>query len=448
MASDRWLTRAGRLVLGACLIAVAQTGVARSADTSARIVLLPAGERASVVVEFDDEVPKATAIEAADSRSFDVEIGPVRSKVANQWLQAAKQSPLVSEVRVRVVPQGAQGTLVTLHVTAKTPVSGLVRRAQRRIYIDLEPLSVAAASKPVGRTAPAAPDAAAPSAATRPPGPVNPAPEVSGAATSTPMVASPSPVAGTTSDVSPARSPATAMPTAPSSPSVPASAVEDIQRRAELLARQSDVKGLEKLKRDVIARRTSSASGSGSVAGSDAPDPTIEQIDQYLDEARQKRLLTDARLFKDSQPSTTPAAVVPEPDPDASAHAISPDEAFRRAIELLIPELEKMNAMLSQWQPGFVPSPSLPQSLEALTIRLRVLRPPVRLSAFHERLCVALGALAKSWVPGADGVSLVPVGPDTEARLIMTAKGALYDYLKDLALNGPTGPMPSTTPPA
>ena len=207
--------RAGRLVLGACLIAIAPPGLARSADTSTRIMLLPAGERASVVVEFDDEVPKATAIEAADNQSFDVEIGPVRSKVANQWLQAAKQSPLVSEVRVRVVPQGAQGMLVTLHVTAKTPVSGLVRRAQRRIYIDLEPLSVAAASKPVGRTALAAPDAAAPSAATRPPASVNPAPEMSGARPPHRWSHRRSPAAGTTSDVSPARSPATAMPTAP-----------------------------------------------------------------------------------------------------------------------------------------------------------------------------------------------------------------------------------------
>jgi hypothetical protein len=194
------------------------------------------------------------------------------------------------------------------------------------------------------------------------------------------------------------------------------------------------VKGLEKLKTDVIARRASSASGSEPVAASDAPDPMIEQIDRYLDQARQNRLLSDARLFKDSKPPSTPATVVP-------------DEAFQRAIEPLIPELETMNAMLSQWQPGFVPSPSLPQSLEALTIRLRMLRPPVRLNAFHERLCVALRALAKSWVPGPDGVTLVPVRPDTEARLIMAAKGALYDYLQDLALNGPTA-RPSAAPPA
>jgi hypothetical protein len=422
MASDRGLSRARRLVLGACLITVAHPGLARSADTPTKITLLPTGERASVVVEFDDEVPKATAVEAADNRSFDVEIGPVRSKVANQWLQAARQSPLVSEVRVRVVPQGAQGMLILLHVTAKTEVSGLVRRAQRRIYIDLEPLPVAAASKPAGRTASAVPDAAAPSTLQ-------------------------SPVARTTSEVSPAQSPATAVSKAPPSPGVSESRVEEIQRRAELLARQSDVKGLEKLKTDVIARLASSASGSRPVAASDAPDPMIAQIDHYLDEARQKRLLTDARLFKDSKATTTPGAVVREPDPAASAPAIPPDEAFRRAIEPLIPELETMNAMLSQWQPGFVPSPSLPQSLEALTIRLRVLRPPVRLGAFHERLCVALGALAKSWVPGPDGVSLVPVRPDAEARLIMAGKEALYDYLRDLALNGPAA-RPSPAPPA
>jgi hypothetical protein len=171
MVFDPRLTRAGRLVIGACLITVAPSHVARSAETPARIALLAAGPRASVVVEFADEAPKATAIEAPDSRSFAVEIGPVHSTIANQLLQAASASPLVTEVRVRSVPQGPQGTLITLYVTAKTAVSGLVRRAQRRIYIDLEPLSTATASSQGGPTADS-PEAAALTAA-----PGNPAPD-------------------------------------------------------------------------------------------------------------------------------------------------------------------------------------------------------------------------------------------------------------------------------
>jgi hypothetical protein len=170
MAAARPLILAGLVASCVCLIGVTP---ARAADAPARIVLLAAGERASVVVEFDDELPKATAIEAADNQSFDVEIGPVRGKVVNQLLQAARQSPLVTEVRVRGVPQGPEGTLIHLHVTAKTPVSGLVRRAQRRIYIDLEPLSIASASTGTAHPVAARAEATPSPVATGKPGPVD-----------------------------------------------------------------------------------------------------------------------------------------------------------------------------------------------------------------------------------------------------------------------------------
>jgi hypothetical protein len=174
MVFDFLLMRPSRLVLCVCLIIVVAPVAARAADPPVRIVLLPAGERASVVVEFDPETPKATAIEVIDTRSFAVEIGPVRTTVANQLLQAATQSPLVSEVRVRSVPQGTEGTLITLHVSAKNPVSGLVRRAQRRIYIDLEPLSLSSGATRGGSTVLAAPDGAASQAAARTTEPVPP----------------------------------------------------------------------------------------------------------------------------------------------------------------------------------------------------------------------------------------------------------------------------------
>lgn len=161
------LTRAGPVVLSAALSSVVSARAAWPAEPPVRIVLLPAGERASVVVEFDDEMPHATAIEAADELSFAVEIGPVRSQVSNQLLHAATQTPLVSAVRVSCVRQGAQRTLITLHVTAKRPVSGLVRRAQRRIYIDLEPLSPEIASNQGDGPQFERPDAAGASAATQ-----------------------------------------------------------------------------------------------------------------------------------------------------------------------------------------------------------------------------------------------------------------------------------------
>jgi hypothetical protein len=203
------------------------------------------------------------------------------------------------------------------------------------------------------------------------------------------------------------------------------------------LARQLDVKGLEKLKSEVIAARPPSASGASS--SSEVQDPIVAQLDEYLDEARKNRLLTDAKMFKGSPSPDAPAARSSGAAPAPS----SPDDAFRRGIAPLVVELQTMDAMLSQWQPGFIPAASLPQSLEALTIRLRALRPPVALRVSHEQLCVALGALAKSWVPGPDGVSLIPVGND--ARLIISAKAALYDYLQGLAQEESTEAARSAT---
>jgi hypothetical protein len=191
----------------------ATTGVARAADTPARIALLSSGERASVVVEFESDFPKATAVETADPQLFDVEIGPVQSRVANQLLQAASQSPLVTEVRVRGVPQGTRGTLIVLRVTAKAPVSGLVRRARRRVYIDLEPLSIVSASKQ--SVHPAAAPAATPAA----------------------------PAAGTTPGTITTRPPGAVLLAAPAAQPPPLSTppMGDATRRgAELPARQSD----------------------------------------------------------------------------------------------------------------------------------------------------------------------------------------------------------------
>jgi hypothetical protein len=433
VSCDRVVTAVGRLALCASLMTVVPAAGALAADPAARIVLLAAGERASVVVEFDHEVPSATSIEAANNQSFDVEIGPVQGKVANQLLQAARQSALVTEVRVRAVPQGTQGTLIVLHVTAKAPVSGLVRRTPRRVYIDLEPLSIVTASKPGGQMP-------ARSAAVSPPpasGTVSTTPQPPAPATSAESVPPAPPAPGTSPTGRAGQAPAGPVPTTSlSSPPT----TDEILRRADVMAGQLDVKSLEKLKADWIARRASSASGAA--ASLDAPDPIVDKIDQYLDEARKKRLVADARLFAESKTAPAPAAAVPAPA--APPPGLSPEETFQRAISPLVPELEKMNTMLSQWQPGFVPAPSLPQSLQALALRLRATQPPTPLSASHERLCAALSALAKSWVPGPDGVSLIPVGNDT--RLIVAAKAAIYDYLQLLPLVGSASPGRSTAP--
>jgi hypothetical protein len=314
-------------------------------------------------------------------------------------------------------------------------VSGLVRRAQRRIYIDLEPLSPTFTARLGGSSVLDAPDASKAAAPVTEPlnsSAASPAP-ATGAKIVTPRTAAVRP--GPATIAAP-----TAVPAPPSSPDRLLPAPDEILRRAALLARQSDVKALEKLKLDLLASRAAA----GTAAPPEQPDPIIDRVDQSLDEARKRRLLTDARLFKGDRSSGVAAFA-----PAALPAAPGPDEPFRPMINPLIPELERVSAMLSEWQPDFVPSPNVPQSLEALTLRLRVVRPPSRLSAVHERLCLALGTLAKSWVPAPDGVSVIPISPrGTDPRLIVNAKVALIDYLQGVAVESRSRFAPQAAPPS
>ncbi|MGE3704148.1 MAG: hypothetical protein AB7I13_02675, partial [Vicinamibacterales bacterium] len=132
------VVQASRSAIAAGLAAALVIAVPAAQTPSPRVSLLSSGSRASVVIELEGAGAKATAIEATDNQSVAVEIGPVHGKVANQRLQAGAASALVSEVRVRGVTQGTDGTVITIQVIAKTPVIGSVRRAQQRVYIDLE----------------------------------------------------------------------------------------------------------------------------------------------------------------------------------------------------------------------------------------------------------------------------------------------------------------------
>lgn len=128
-------------------------------DPGVRLTLLSSGPRVAIVVELGEEPFQAIALEATESHSVAIEIGPVHWAVANQLLKAPQRSPLVDQVRVRGVTRGAGGTIIEIRVRAKRVVSGSVRRAQRRIYIDLEPrdtpgAGVAASTRLVAPDAP------------------------------------------------------------------------------------------------------------------------------------------------------------------------------------------------------------------------------------------------------------------------------------------------------
>jgi hypothetical protein len=451
---SRWHARVAVL----CLAGVSLTG---AEGAGAKVLLLPAGSRTSVVVELDDETPKATAIEATDNQSVAVEIGPVRGKVINQLLEAAKDSPLVSQVRVRGITQGADGTVITIYVTAKTPVSGSVRRAQRRIYIDLEPLGAngvgprapdrlaateapkptqttgttpAKATPPAARVAMVAPPpppparSAATAAPPRSPQPA-PAPERTQVAQAAPAVTPPPPVAPPAPLNAPATSPAAAETVLPkpqtavgtytagaapmtSTPSARAvtpgpGALSEIQRQAEQLTRIPDVKALERLKADLQAQRSAMAANGGSTIEHDA---LLVRFDQFLIDAQRNQLAADASLFRKG----------------AGDSVVGSAPTFQQALRPLKPELESVSGALRGWSGGALPPANLQGVVASLLPRLRSLKPPANIATAHSWMCESLDALALMWAKAA----VEPPPEGSETAVIDRARQAVDDFLR------------------
>jgi hypothetical protein len=482
-----------------------ETGVLVAQDSAgARVSLLPSGAGVSVVVELDGDTPRATAIEANDNQSVVVEIGPVRGKVANQLLQAAQNSSLVSQVRVRGVTQGAEGTLITIQVVAKSAVSGSVRRSQRRVYIDLEPrdlragvvappvradaAEVPAPTQTAGTVvkAPAArpaapPPAAAPARPATPPAaasapPVNARTKPGGSPPQAPAsLASRAPAsAGSTSGTVPARAagpastaarasaspsgtmaatplaPPTAPPpasaTAPPAailprpsatrpefggavpststpgvrPTAPAPSLEDVQRRAELLVKQPDVKALERLKSDLQARRTAAGATSASTAEMDA---LLGRFDEYMAEAQRNQLRLDGSLFRGNAPAEAPA---PAATPAAAAPSGGDLREFRQAFQPVRPDLESLADALQAWSAGAPPPPNLQTILAGLLVKLRRLKPPAAIAEAHGAVCEALDALALMWAQAA----VEPPSEATESANIERSRAAVQEFLR------------------
>lgn len=445
------------------VVAAPAPAPARTAGGSARVSLLPSGPRASVLVELDDTDIGATAIEATDNHTVAVEIGPVHGKVVNQLLQAAENSPLVSQVRVSGITQGSDGTLVTIHITAKAPISGSVRRTARRIYIDLEPRTAAPALK--STTPPSPVPAPATPAAPRASAPVNARADVTPPVATKPAA---QPLAKTTAPAPPSADvparPAAAV--APVTTNAKAGSVDELNKRADKLRRSSDIKGLEKLREDVAKQPT------GMEMSDASKTVLLAQVDSYLDEARRQRLLNDAALFRSQAGNNVMAAPapggsmpppVPSPAPGsetptattapvappvtsaaaAPATAASPgrpapagpsagnsprvgapaDSALAQAVQ----DVRTMKASLLQWQPGYVPAPTFAAQAQALSLRLQQLTVPPQVAIPMSSLTAALVNLASTWVPSPDG-SMIPFRNDAlEVERTKTAMDAFLD---------------------
>ena len=460
---SRWHVRVAVL----CLAGVSLTG---AEGAGAKVLLLPAGSRTSIVVELDDETPKATAIEATDNQSVAVEIGPVRGKVINQLLEAAKDSPLVSQVRVRGITQGADGTIITIYVTAKTPVSGSVRRAQRRIYIDLEPLG----ANGVG---PRPPDRLAATEAPKPTQTSGTAPSSTKAAPQPVTTPVPAPRRITTPTPAPRsrfhrqRRPAQRPPSRPRRPprrstrcgraqqaSQPrrrcascaveracylagrrrnraaeaadrrrhvyrggrahdvdagrqgrdrrAGALGEFQRQAEQLTKIPDVKALERLKADLQAQRSAIAANGGSTSEYDA---LLVRFDQF----------SSTRSATSSPRTRRSSAKAP-----ATVWSVPPD--FQQSLRPLKPELESVSSALRGWSGGALPPANLQGVVASLLPRLRSLKPPANIATAHSWMCESLDALALMWAKAA----VEPPPEGSETAVIDRARQAVDDFLR------------------
>lgn len=408
MGSRPAAPRTGVVALAA-LIATGHVAT-RAAEPSARVTLLPAGSRASVVVELDADVSTATTIEGTDHRTVTVAIGPIHQKVANQLLQAAERAPLVSQVRLRSMSRNADSTVVTVHVTAKQPVVGTVRRSTRRVYIDLVPRDVApprAVQAPSRVWAERAPDP--------PPPPVTrtlPVPEAK------PAITEAGAAAGVTSR---------------SASSKAGTGSVDIETHAARLAKAADVRGLEALKRDVEARSDTAAA-----ADAAALDATLLRLDDFIQEAQRNRLAADAALLKQHADSASTGSAARTPATSRSSATTPPvrisDEQAISEFRGFRTDLERIAQAANLWTGGRPPSALV--TLSAMLPRLRAQHAPAKIARAHANLCAALDQLALIWASAS--ADPPPEGSDPPA--MEGARVALEQFLTlERSLNNAPG---------
>lgn len=317
-----WLSGHGRCVCAAIVAALlARTPIAFAVEGAGdRVTLLAAGARASIVFDLDDESVAATTPDTREARAVLIDIGPVRRKVANQQWHTAPEVPLVSEVRVRGVTQGTAGTIISVVVLTKAPVSATVRRVRRRLYLDLEPRDTKAVA------------------------PRTPQPSV---------------------------------------------AVDTPKR--------------------MFAVGASAAS---------RPEPMTESPGAHVSVA-------GARAMNEAHPKGPIAGTGSLQHQSRQAQPRPPD-AVDGALAAIVPDLERLQASLSQWQPGYTAAKRLPVEIDSLVSRLRALQPPATLVEPSARLSTALVHLSATWMPGPNG-RLIPFRDDVEP--VEGARSALRTFL-------------------
>lgn len=257
---------AGQLA-GGSIVSAPATGAdpapTRPDRAIARVALLPAPDRTSLVIDLGEDASEVNAlITSADDRSLEVAIGPVRQPVPTLDLRPSS-SGLIDGVSVRR-GTNADGTVARISVTARGPMSGTVRSSKGRVYIDMEP--VEGAPVPVEASAGAA--------------------------------GVPARTLGTASTP-----PAGGIPAAPAAGvQFGAASGEEWERaladRARELAKIPDVRGIQRLRSELLVRRGRPPDE----APIPAPgDKTMTEVIGYLEVAQKLQLTMDARLLREAQ---------------------------------------------------------------------------------------------------------------------------------------------------
>ena len=218
------------------------TAVEGTDARSARVLMLNVTNRTSLVLELS-EAPARTSRESVDERTVVLDIGPVATAVIAQELDAGPDAPCVAHASIQDVARPDAGRFIRLRVGLRGACRSRVRAAARRVYIDLAP--------PVASAA----------------------------------------VSRVTTGVAP--KPRSAAPRPQSAPRV---AEGDVLGRARVLAQKPDVRGLVRLREEVLRQ--------GERAGRqpDELKPLLDEVERYTNEARALRLQQDSQAFRGAAP--------------------------------------------------------------------------------------------------------------------------------------------------
>ena len=333
-----------------------------------RLVSLTMEDRTTLALDARGPGLQATT-QSADDTTFVADIGPLTEAARPEELEPAPGTPLVRHVSIRDAGR-SDGTFIRVRVTLTSPSRASVRVAGQRVYIDFAPVT------------PLTPD----------PSRLPPM-----------MREQPLVVAAAEAPIDSPSAPRPLSPPLPPLSSGPLVAAE-VLHRASVLADRSDVKGLERLRGDVMQR-----AGSADQPADDLKR-VLDELDRYTTQARTVQLERDARLFQRVE-----------------------NDRYRNAMRPILARLDRLQPALASAARRGPASTSVEQQLQTLSDiqgDVRAVAAPSAFAATHDRVQSALSLAADALThPG-----------DDAARKVAEAAALLNWARADLAGSRATDP--------